>query len=182
MENVQTIPEAEKISVQVNVDDQRAIKRTVSHKKNGFGMEMAEITTMTNVGQVVQQALIQELKGRGFDLEYGQRPHVLIDVELNELYNDFKVGVLFAKGLSEAKMRVKVQDLDGSLLYAKSIIGKGKESPIVYMNGHYAKIALELALKDAIAQLVGNQEFINALLQSTSDKKTPVAAPESLGV
>jgi hypothetical protein len=59
---------------------------------------------------------------------------------------------------------VKVRDSEGSTSYSKIIRGRGENPDVLLTSGKNAKIALELALKDAVYQLVNDPEFIQSLL------------------
>jgi hypothetical protein len=97
----------------------------------------------------------------------------LVDVELIKLSNRFKVGLWSGKGASETNLNLNVQNADGTIKYTKAVLGKGtKRGFVLLCSGKNAKIALEKSLKDAIAQIVEDPEFIKALLENP--QKTPV--------
>lgn len=68
-QGVSNIPNAGKVSVSVQVGDQRQDKSKVSSKKNGFGMEMAPIHATEDVAVTLRRAIEQELRARGFQLD-----------------------------------------------------------------------------------------------------------------
>lgn len=50
---------------------------------------MAVIVTENKVSDVVANAIVAELRSRGFQIGQG---HVIVNAELQKFYNDFKVG------------------------------------------------------------------------------------------
>src|SRR5260370_15778070 len=77
---------AEAESVRVAVSDQRSLKDAVGHKTNGYGMEMAPITSDNDIPQTLQSAIESELKSRGFNM-VGAGP--TIAVALTKFENRF---------------------------------------------------------------------------------------------
>src|SRR5665213_4140296 len=118
MVDVQKIPEAETIQVQVAVTDKRVNKDRVGRKLNGYGMPMALIVCQNQVDELVKEALAQELANRGF-IPSLQDPKILVDVELIKLSNKFKLGFFTGDGVSETNLNLKVQNPDGTVKYTK---------------------------------------------------------------
>jgi uncharacterized lipoprotein YajG len=165
MTDVEKVPEAEKTQVHVAVTDSRKNKDRVGRKINGYGMPMALIVCENQVDELVKEALLKELVNRGFILS-PQDPKILVDVELVKMSNRFKLGFWSGTGVSETNLNIKIQNPDETLRYNKTITGIGKNCKIQLASGKNAKIALELSLQDAIAQIVADPEFINALLKN----------------
>ena len=176
--DVQKIPEAETVQVQVAVADKRVKQDRVGRKINGYGMPMALIVCQNQVDELVKEALAKELANRGF-VPSIQNPKILVDVELIKLSNKFKLGFWSGKGVSETNLNLKVQNPNGTVKYTKTVLGKGIKRGVMVASGRNAKIALELSLKDAIAQVVEDPEFINALLANS--QQTSVIANHELG-
>ncbi len=57
-----TLEGAEAIKVKAEVVDLRSVKDKVSHKKNGYGMEMAPIVAVNDVSELISRPLIQNLQ------------------------------------------------------------------------------------------------------------------------
>lgn len=165
MESAEKIANAEKIQLLVAISDQRNSKDRVSCKKNGYGMEMASILSKNDVNLLIKQALVTELANRGFSIGNDYSNCVLIDVELNKFYNDFKNGFFAGESLAEVILNVKIKKPDGTFAFSKSIMGSGEKKPIYLFTGTNAKITLESALQNAISKIVSDQEFILALLK-----------------
>lgn len=91
---------------------------------------------------------------------------ILAEVELVKFYNDFKTGFWSGDAVGEVVMGIKVKKADGNITYAKSITGTYTETGVQLASGNNAKTALEGALRDAVAKLTKDDEFIKALLKS----------------
>ncbi len=168
MAEVSKIEGANLTEVSVNVTDNRTIKDRVSCKKNGYGMEMASILSNNDVIELVESSIEEELKNRGFMIADGS---VRVEVELNKFYNDFKLGFFAGEAVSEIFMNVQVQQPDNDIKYTKSIKGAYIEKGIQLLSGKNAKISLDAALQDAIAKLMDDASFIDALLKASTKNK-----------
>ena len=155
------IPGAEKVKVKVTVSDARAVRDKVSAKKNGYGMEMAPIVAGNDVADTLAKALETELASRGFTTASGP---VEVNVELDKFWNDFKIGFWAGSSTAELVMNAQVKKPDGTIVYTKVVTGEGAVPSLQVMTGDNAKIALDAALNDAVAKLVGDTAFIRALL------------------
>lgn len=165
MPSAEKIAEADKIPLKVKISDQRNSKDRVSCKKNGYGMEMASILSKNDVNLLIKEALVTELANRGFSLGNENLNSVLIDVELNKFYNDFKVQFFAGRAVAEVILNIKVKKPDGQFTFSKSVIGAGENQGIFLFTGRNAKITLEDALQNAISKIVSDQDFIQALLK-----------------
>jgi uncharacterized lipoprotein len=154
---------ADVVNVQVTVVDLRANKDKVSCKKNGYGMEMAEIVAKNDVAELVRKSLETELTNRGF-VAGPQAVSVL--VELAKFYSDFKIGLFAGDAIAEISMNVQVKKTDGTSVFSKVITGDGKAARIQLATGGNAKIALDAALKDALTKLFADAAFVEALLKA----------------
>lgn len=138
----------------VAVSDERADKADISHKKNGFGMEMAPIVSDKPIEEVFKSAIESELRVRGFRLGGGKSVNVTVD----RFYNDFKVGFWSGDGVGQVEMRVSI----GS--YQRSIKTDFQHT-IMVAGGDNVKESLDGALHKALAELFADQKFISALLK-----------------
>jgi uncharacterized lipoprotein len=162
--NAVPVAGASAVSVKVDITDSRSIKDRVGAKKNGFGMDMAAIISNDDVAETVKRAVHAELTDRGFKLADGD---VLLLIDLNKFYNDFKVGFWAGDAVAEVTMQAEIKKSDGSIVYSKLITGEGKNTNIQLASGTNAKIALDAALADAIAKLFGDPQFIDSLLKAS---------------
>lgn len=159
--NVTKIEGADEVAVAVTLNDVRPTKDKVSCKKNGYGMEMASIISNNDVSKLFSDAITDELRNRGFSIKEGS---VTITVELTKFYNDFKIGFWSGSASAEVACNIQVKKPDGSINYAKATIGAFRKTGVMLMTGENAKIALEGALKDAVAKLMQDESFIKSLL------------------
>jgi uncharacterized lipoprotein len=88
---ISPIAGANRVTVNVQVIDQRLEKSKVSSKKNGYGMEMAPIIANEDVTLTLRKAIEQELGSRGFSIGAGTGL-VQIAADLTRFYNDHKTG------------------------------------------------------------------------------------------
>lgn len=165
MPSAEKIAEADKIQLKVEISDHRNQRDRVSCKKNGYGMEMASILSKKDVNLLIKEALMTELSNRGFTLGNDHQNSVLIDVELNKFYNDFKVGFFLGGAAAEVILNIKVKKADGQFVFSRSVVGSGENQGIVLFTGTNAKITLESALQNAISKIVSDKDFILALLK-----------------
>ncbi len=151
---------AEAVSVHVAVSDQRASKDAVGHKTNGYGMEMAPITSDNDIPQTLQSAIESELKSHGFNIvEAGPT----IAVALTKFENRFVNGFWSGTATAELVMNVVVQRPDGGIVYTKLIDVQGVNPGIQLSSAENAGIALDRALQGGIAQLFEDSAFPTAL-------------------
>ncbi len=176
MMDVEKVPEAENIKVQVTINDKRVNKDRVGRKINGYGMPMALIVCENQVDELVKEALVRELTNRGF-IQSPQDPQILVDVDLRKVSNKFKIGFWSPRSSSQTNLQLRVKSPDGSIKYVKTALGKGENKSFHFFAGPNAKIALERSLKDAIAQIVEDPEFIKALFtnKTPSDSVSPTS-------
>jgi uncharacterized lipoprotein YajG len=69
---VQKVALKQPVRVNVDVIDIRSKRDRVSSQKNGYGMEMAASVAENNVADVVANAIVAELRSRGFQIGQGE--------------------------------------------------------------------------------------------------------------
>jgi len=164
---------AENVVVKVNGTDARGSNRDrISVKKNGYGMEMAAIVPKQDVPTVVAQAIEQDLKARGFRIGQGQ---VFVLVDVTKFYNDFKVGAFVGQAVGEVLLNVQVMNAGGKLLYSKAYTGEHTVPDVFMASGSNAKEAVEGALGNALARMMGDQYFIQALIEAARAGSAPIS-------
>ncbi len=162
--NVAAIGGAEAVKVQVTVNEARSSNQDrISVKKNGYGMEMAAITSKQKVPELVAQAINSELKARGFSLTSGS---VFVLVDVNKFYNDFKIGFWVGQALGEVMLNAQVINAGGRVFYSKVYVGENVVQDVMYFGGDNAKQAVEGALAKAVADMMADQYFIQALIEA----------------
>ncbi len=160
------IAEANNVSVNVQVTDQRQDKSKVSSKKDMYGIELAAITAAEDVAIPIRKAIEQELQARGFQLS-SDTAHVKIMTELTRFYNDLNPGFFLGDAVAELNMGVAVKGQKGTLLYSRQIVAQGIEPNIIFASGNNAKIALDRALEKGLRVLFEDKEFLSALVASS---------------
>lgn len=155
---------AESVKVQVTASDGRASNRDrIGVKKNGYGMEMAAIVARQDVPKIVAQAIEQDLKARGFRIGKDQ---VFVLVDVNKFYNDFKMGMFVGQAVGEVMLNVQVMNASGKMFYSKAYPGEHTVPDIMIMNGSNAKEAVEGALGNALARMMGDQYFVQSVIEA----------------
>jgi uncharacterized lipoprotein len=163
---VAKIEESKSIVVNVQVNDNRMEKVKVSSKKNGYGMEMAQIIPVEEVSTTFKKAIECELKSRGFSLGNNDAL-VSIDADLTKFYNDFKMGFFSGDAIAELNLGVTVKNKKGDLVFSRQIVSQGIEPNIQITGGENARLALEKALTEGMQKLFTDKTFISALLKSS---------------
>lgn len=159
-----TIKGADKVTVELQITDNRDDKTRISCKKNAFGNELAPIRTTESVARTIANAIKNELKARGF--KYGNNPNVLIKGDLIRFYNNFQPGFFSCDAFADFYIRISVYSKTGAKIYTKQIIAHGNLKNIQLMTGENAKEALDNALQDGISQLFNDQSFIDSLVNN----------------
>ena len=163
-------------AVRVVVSDQRAAKDAVGHKTNGYGMEMAPITSDNDIPQTVQSAIESELKSRGFNIA-GAGP--TIAVTLTKFENRFVSGFWSGTATAELVMSVVAQRPAGGILYTKLIDVQGVNPGIQLSSAENAGIALDRALQEGVFQLFEDSAFLTALEAAGKNATPAVHAAEA---
>jgi len=160
-QNVAKVAGAEEAGVVVSVADTRAVRDRVGSKKNGYGMETAEIIATNDVALVLSKALETELSARGFKIQPGSAK---LDVELNKCLNDFKMGMWSGSAIAELVINVQLKKADGTIAYTRLLSTEAQNTGIQLSSGENAKIALERAFQNSIRVLMEDKQFIDTLL------------------
>ena len=155
------IPGAAQIAVTVVVNDARSGRPDqVSVKKNGYGMEMAPILASRPVADIIRDAVTDELRRDGFGIGPGGKAVV---VDIAKFNNDFKTGFFSGDAASEVFLSVQVRTASGQIAYSRPITGENATSGVVMMGGDNAKQSLERSLSNAVAKLMADPSFTQAL-------------------
>lgn len=177
--DLKVVPGASNVTVAVTGDDQRvANKDRISTKKNGYGMEMAPIKAQNDLVALVRSAVEHELSSLGFKTVEGINGDVLAKISLDTFYCDFKVGFWSGDAVAEVAFTLKATRPDGSLIYSRSYKGIGMNKDVMLASGGNAQLALQNALTNAMASVVGDDDLHKALVDSAKAPKT-AAAPSS---
>ncbi len=151
---------AKEVAIHLSVEDGRTNNRTIiSRKINGFGMEMAAIRATRNPVDLVETALKQELRARGFNVG---NTGLSVTARLNEFYNQYEVGLITGSAISTVEVDVLVGDPDAPR-FEKNFIASQTDDAFI-ADGDNAKAALEAALSQLISQIMANSDFMEALV------------------
>jgi len=177
MPSVAPVAGANAVAINVVVADARTQHQDrVSVKKNGYGMEMAAIRSDRHPTSVVKDAIETELKARGFRVGEGAGQ---AKIELITFYNDFKIGFFSGDAVADVNFNVQVLGAGGVILFSKPVSSSGKAPNILLANGSNAKEALENGLQTAVANLMADQAFIDAVIKAggggAKTSSTPVS-------
>ncbi len=160
-QNYEKVSGAEKVRLSVNTNDLRTSKERISCKKNGYGMEMADITATNDVPKLLKDAIEEALVSKGFVVAPGE---IQIVADLSKFYNDFKTGFFSGSAAAEISLTIQVKKKDGNVAFVKPVLGVGSLPSIQIMNGSNAKESLELAMVDTVNKIVNDKGFIDSLL------------------
>ncbi|MGE4291430.1 MAG: YajG family lipoprotein [Desulfovibrio sp.] len=170
--NITVVEGAENVSFQIAYEDKRTVyKDRVGTKKNGYGMECADIVATNDVAKTFAEAVAFELENIGFKSgESGKT----VKVELVRFYNDFKIGFWSGSAVADGLINVVVYQADEEMLFTKSFEGGGIEEPIMIASGSNARAALVKAMADIVSKVV-QDETLHAALLRTEEKAGTVA-------
>ena len=177
--NLKVVEGASNVTVAISGEDQRvANKDRISTKKNGYGMEMAAIRAENDIVNLVSTAIERELSSLGFKTAQGSDGSVRARVAVDTFYCDFKVGFFSGDAIAEVAFTLKATRSDGSLVYSRSYKGVGMNKDIMMASGSNAQIALQGALTNAMASVVGDDDLHKALVEAAKAPRT-AAVPSS---
>ncbi|MFM2343851.1 MAG: hypothetical protein RLZZ210_459 [Pseudomonadota bacterium] len=166
MDNVVKINEASDVKVSVTVKDKRPdTSRKVSAKKNGYGMEMADIIANEDVSIIITKAIEEELIARGFTIS-DKDMLVNIVADVTRFYNDHKLGFFSGDAIADLNMSVVIKNKSNQIIYNKQIACRGIEEHTQLATGKNAKLALEKALQNGMKILFQDEKFISSIIES----------------
>ena len=161
---VARFPGAGTIRVKLAVVDQRPDKSlVVSHKINGFGAQMAAISSEEAVPALLERAVASELRARGCQVDAaGEVP---VTVELNVFSHRFQGGFFSLPSEGTVSFSASVRDASGRELFRDAFSGVSRDD-VQIAGGDNAREALERALLDAVRKLMASAAFQAALAQA----------------
>ncbi len=169
-----SVEAAKGLQINLDVVDARTTNRTViSRKINGYGMEMAAIRATRNPTELVERALKQELRSRGFDVG---NSGLSVTAKLNEFYNQYEVGFFTGSAVSNVVVHILVGDTVAPSF--DKTFSANQTDEVVLADGANAKAALEAALGKVVSEVMANPDFMNALVNK-ADSQTPEVTPSS---
>ena len=157
--NITRVPGAELRRAQVIVIDQRPIRDRVGARKNMKGVEVAPIVATNDVACVLTDAMEAELTNRGYVVDTGG---AIIEMRLQKLYTDFKVGFWSRRADTEFLFNVCVLNVDGKELFQKNIRQEWSK-PGLTMSAKRVNKALDTALREMVQTLFRDPVFLDAV-------------------
>lgn len=171
VDGTEAVAGAPAVTLEVSASDQRAQYRDrIGTKKNGYGMEMARIVATNDVVDLVRSGVEQGLKAQGFAIGAGG---LAVSIELQNFYNNFKVGFASGMAVAEVAFALKVRNAGGTLVYSQLYDATNSDDDIFLASGKNAKASLEKALTKAIKSMLEDKALQQALLATA--KTRPVA-------
>jgi uncharacterized lipoprotein len=167
---VQAVPGADRVAIQVETRDARTANRDrVSVKKNGYGMEMAPIVATNDVIAEIQEAIVKELRARGFQVGGGDGR---LDVEVLRFHSEFRSGFWSGTAAADMMANVRIVDPAGRIVFARTYNAEGVNPNIQLASGENARVALEAGLQRLVRNIGDDPDLMRALLALS-----PPAAP-----
>ncbi len=161
--NISVVDGANSVFVSVSEEDKRTVyKNRVGTKKNGYGMEMADIVAQNDIAKTFSDAVKSELENLGFKIgDTGKK----VTIELIRFYNDFKMGFFAGDAVADGLVNVKVTDEFGQTFFSRAYEGGAIEPNIQLALGSNARIALINAMSDIVGKIAQDKDLHAALLR-----------------
>lgn len=169
---VDVVPGAANISVIVKANDRRDYlapgisrklgKAVVGYGRNGLGEgTYPDIIVTEPVELTLKRSIEDELRARGFRID--PNSSLLIDIDINTFFNDYKVGFIRSDSVADLNFDVKVTSKNGRVLYLRRIAEQGHKDWASTMSGEDARAALNKALDNGLNALFSDGAFMSAL-------------------
>jgi uncharacterized lipoprotein YajG len=152
---------AESVNLTLIASDRRVVARgELAIFDNYDGKPVLRIAAANDIVHLVRSTLEREFKALGFGIGPGGPT---VDILLEEFYNRFEQGFAFS-ARADVRFRLKVTNAAGVLLYDQFYSGVGTVDAAVFATGSVAKVALEKAFSNAVAQVIADSRLQQALL------------------
>lgn len=166
--NLSVVEGASDAKVQVSGSEGRTVyKDRVSVKKNGYGMEMADIVASNDIPKTIASAVEKELSSLGYAIGAGGAK---VDVQVTRFYNDFKIGMFSGDAVAEASAIVKITGPDGNATFIKHFEAGGIEENIQLTLGSNARQALIKAMRNLVSSIINDKELQATILLAQARK------------
>ena len=153
---------AESVTLRLGVADLRSErKQVIARKINGYGMQMATISSEDPIADVLGRAVTAELQARGYRVTNDGEVSLLL--ELIVFSHEFRTGFWTGKSEANVTFLATVRDRTGKELFREVIFGPF-EHTIALAGGENVKKAYEGALSIAAEKLVSSESFQRAVL------------------
>lgn len=130
----------------------------------GMDSKLADITTEDNVPGVVQKAIMDGLKLKGFTAApfEGQPSSRLLRVELKAL--DYSTDIDFLKGSVQTKAELQAYFRSGETLYSKIYKGEVKQPSMEAPRAKVNEMLINKALTEALEQMLEDRNLTQAMV------------------
>jgi uncharacterized lipoprotein YajG len=153
------VAHAENVAVNIVTTDSRADK-VIGYMKSAIGLKIVSINSDEPIDKIVNNALEQELKTRGFTMNTNSG--LIVKANVTQFDNDFDMHIASADANAISNIEFSVIN-NGVVLYKKHVIGKNTEVTYLVVPPSLAKKSLEKALANAMTELFNDPAFIAAL-------------------
>ncbi|SEH25806.1 YajG family lipoprotein [Magnetospirillum fulvum] len=166
--NLSVVEGASDAKVQVSgIEGRTVYKDRVSVKKNGYGMEMADIVASNDIPKTIASAVEKELSSLGYAIGPGGSK---VEVQVTRFYNDFKIGMFSGDAIADASAIVKVIGPDGKNAFIKHYEAGGIEENIQLTMGSNARQALIKAMRNLVAAIINDKDLQTAIIVAQAAK------------
>ena len=171
-QGINTIAEADKITVSVKANDKRDFlapgisgkwgKRVVGYGKNGLGEQtFPDIVVTEPIELTLKKCIEDELTVRGFHVN--ENADFMIEIDINKMFNDYRVGLIISDSVADLNMDISVLSNTRKVLYSRNITVQGNKTWASTMRGEDARVSLNKALDNGINLLFSDGEFLSVL-------------------
>lgn len=154
---------AESVKLTLIASDRRVVARgELAAVENIDGHVVYQVVATNDIVYLVRSTLEREFKALGFGIGSGGPT---VDVFLEEFYNRFdRAPIVMFTARADVRFRLKVTSAAGVLLYDQFYSGVGTVDAAVFATGSVAKVALDKAFTNAVAQVIEDGRLQRALL------------------
>lgn len=160
------VPGAESVVIRLGaVDLREEPTQVVARKINGYGMQLATISSEDPLADVLARAVTSELQARGFRVANDGGVSLLL--ELIVFSHEFRTGFWVGRSEATVTFLATVRDRSGQELFRQVIFGPFAHQ-ISMAGGDNVKKAYEGALSVAAERLVSSEAFQRAVMTATA--------------
>ena len=154
---------AGKVAIAVTATDARTENRDrIAKREAAFfpRFELWPLRSSVDVVTLLKEAVELELRGRGFRVGAGMAQ---VRLDLTKFFHTPKANAFTVTCNGEVSFHAQVFDVDGAIVYAKDVSGCGSRT-VGFGGVSLIGKLLEEGLEAAVASLIGDRAFIDAVL------------------
>jgi uncharacterized lipoprotein YajG len=146
--------------------DKRPDKYRIGYKRNGYGMQTADITTVKPVSQVVKEALVAEFSKNGHLIGPADS-QLIISGDITSFWFDYQIGFWTIQFMGTVGIDLKVTDkATGDVLYSRSYQGHYNEESLGGLEGTWQRV-MNTALEQMVRDVSTDSKLIDLLKTRT---------------